>query len=96
MSEFDDPADGGPGDAVGGGDLAEALSEIPFPEHRDPADVHRPTTDVTAFEPGPADAGPDSCDAEVPFELGDRADERVTKVSPCFDAALERSKDQLQ
>ncbi len=60
---------------MGGGDLAEALSTIPFPEHRDPVDVDGPASDVAAFEPGSAHAGPDSFDDEVPLQLGDRADD---------------------
>jgi len=60
---------------VGGGDLAEAMSAIPFPEHRDPVDVDWPAANVAAFERGPAHAGPDSFDDEVPLQFGDRADD---------------------
>jgi len=60
---------------VGDGDLAEALSAVTFPEHRDPVDVDWPATDVATFEPGPAHAGPDSFDDEVPLQLGDRTDD---------------------
>jgi len=75
LSQLDDPADGCAGYAVGGGDLAEALAAIAFPEHRDPVDFDWPAADVAAFEPGPAHAGPDSFDDEVPLQFGDRADD---------------------
>jgi len=60
---------------VGGGDLAEALASVPFPEDRDPIDVDWPATDVASFEPGPAHAGPDPLDDQIALQLGDRADD---------------------
>lgn len=57
------------------GDLAQALAEPPVAKDGFPIEVERLSADAPALELGPAHAGADTFDDQVPFELGDRTDD---------------------
>ncbi len=65
----------GAADAVGLGDLAEALSALTI--YKDSFAVERQwfSSDLTAFEAGPPHAGADPFDDQRPFQLRDCADD---------------------
>jgi len=71
----DDLRDHGAADAVGLGDLVQAHAAVAVSEHGGAIDIERMPADLAAFKPGPAHAGPDPFDDQVPLQLGDGADD---------------------
>jgi hypothetical protein len=69
------PVDGGPGHAVGAGQLSEALPMLTIPKDGSAIKVQWTAADVPAFEAGTAHAGPDPLDDQTSFQLGDGADD---------------------
>ena len=67
--------DGSSRDAVGSGYLCQTLPAPAIQEDRLAVQLQRLAPDLAAFEPGAAHAGLDSFDDQIPFELGDRADD---------------------
>ena len=72
---FEQAADRCPRDAVGLGDLTQALTSSAVLEDSNPVDIEGPPADMPAFQSGPAHPCPHPLDDEVPFELGDRTDD---------------------
>jgi hypothetical protein len=71
----DDPMNGGAGDAVSLGDLAEAVAVLAVPNDGFTVKIERSASDVAALELGAPHAGAHSLDDQVAFEFGDGADD---------------------
>ena len=67
--------DGSAGDAVGAGDLAEAVAVPPISDDGSVVEFQRRPADGTTFEARAPHAGAHPLDDEVAFELGDGADD---------------------
>lgn len=57
------------------GDLADTLTTLPVLLDGGLIQLKWPTTDLLAFKPRPAHAGPDTLDDERALQLGDRGDD---------------------
>src|ERR1700690_975039 len=66
---------GGSRDAMGLGDLSQAHSVLAIALDRFAVELERLAPDLPAFETGPPHAGADPLGDQVPFQLGDRADD---------------------
>ena len=66
--------DGGTGDTVSLGQLAEALSAFAIAQDGRAIQLERLASDVPAFEPGATHTGPHPLDDQVALELGDSSD----------------------
>ena len=71
----EDAVDGGPGDPVSLGDLAQAVAVLAIAKDGLAIEIERPAADVTAFEAGAPHAGAHPLDDQVAFEFGDGADD---------------------
>src|SRR4051794_30352028 len=72
---MEDAVDGGTGDAVVAGQLAQALAVAAIADDGIAIEFKRPAADVAPFEPGAPHAGAHPLDNKVAFELGDGADD---------------------
>jgi len=66
--------DGGAGDAIALGQLAETLTALPVPQDGSSIKLQWLTPDVPALEPGAAHASPHPLDDQVALELRNRSD----------------------
>ena len=64
--------DGGAGDPVALGQLAQTLAALAVPQDGIAIEVQRLAADVTAFKPGAAHAGTHPLDDQVALEFRDR------------------------
>jgi hypothetical protein len=71
----EDFADQGAADSVELGDLAQAASSLAVANDRAAIDVQWPAPDVAALELGAPHAGAHPLDNQIPFQLGDGADD---------------------
>ena len=62
-------------DAVGLGDLSQALTAGTVLEDSDPVDLEWPPADMSSLQPGAAHTCPNPFDDEIPFEFCDGADD---------------------
>ena len=67
--------DGGPGDLVRVGDLAETLALLPISQDGRVIQIERLASDVSTFELGTPHAGTHSLDDQIAFQFGDGADD---------------------
>jgi len=67
--------DGGAGDAVSLGQLAEAVSAFAVPQDGKSVELERFASDVPAFETGAAHAGAHPLDDQISFQLRNRSDD---------------------
>ena len=67
--------DGGAGDAVAFGQLAQALAAFALPQDGVVIKLERLAADMPAFEPGAPHAGADPLDNKVALEFGDGSDD---------------------
>lgn len=81
------------------GDLGEAESAFSIAEYRGTIDVERRPSDPPAFESGAPHAGAHSFDDQVPFKLGNGADDHhdcSTERSTCVQRLTEANELDLQ
>jgi hypothetical protein len=74
---------------MGLGDLGQAQGARSILPDRVAVELERLAPDLPAFEPGPAHAGADPLDNQVPFQLGDGADDHhdgATRPTDCADS----------
>ena len=67
--------DGGAGDAIALGQLAEALAALPVPQDGGWIELEGRPADVPAFEPGAAHAGAYPLDDQVAFQFRDGSED---------------------
>lgn len=67
--------DGGAGDPVAAGQLAEAVAAAAIPKDGGVIELERAASDGTSFETGAPHAGAHPLDDQVAFQLGDGSDD---------------------
>ena len=67
--------DGGAGDTIAPGELAEALATLAVPQDGSAIEFEWFASDVPALEPGAAHAGAHPLDDQIAFQFGNRSDD---------------------